>query len=112
MGDQHVAAAYTHIYAFLKSRQHNDVAKALKKAAKGVVILKDSEDDTTPKLDEILKEWKSYREKVENKSTSDESDSSSESDSSCMCAVNNVSFPMFRMLPCYTCSYPYSLFRF
>ncbi|KAJ4475716.1 hypothetical protein J3R30DRAFT_583861 [Lentinula aciculospora] len=82
MGDQHLAAAYTHIYAFLKSRDHNDVAKALKKAAKGVVILKDPQDNSIPSLDKIIQEWKIYRDKAQEKSTSDDSDSSSDDSSS------------------------------
>ncbi|KAF8205661.1 hypothetical protein K438DRAFT_517742 [Mycena galopus ATCC 62051] len=56
--DGNLATTYTLIHAFLTKQSHSKAAEALKKAAKDVVILKDSLSIDGPQLDEIIREWK------------------------------------------------------
>ncbi|KAI6045579.1 SRP40, C-terminal domain-containing protein [Pisolithus marmoratus] len=58
-----VAETYTLIYRFLKKQSHVKAAKAVKKAAKGVVILRDDAELDGPQLDEIVSEWEAQRKK-------------------------------------------------
>ncbi|KAI0373017.1 hypothetical protein BV20DRAFT_1014341, partial [Pilatotrama ljubarskyi] len=83
--DGNLAATYAYIYSFLIQRGHQKAADALKKDAKGVVVLKDGVKPDGPSLDVIVKEWKELKEKAATDSSSDsdsDSDSSSEDSSS------------------------------
>jgi hypothetical protein len=73
------AAIYTLIHAFLSKHSHTKAAKAVKKAAKEVVILKDGIDIEGPQLDEIIAQWKLLKE-VSQKASAGSSSSDSESD--------------------------------
>ena len=61
---------YTLIHSFLLKQSHLQVARALKKAAKDVVILKDDIDPEGPPLDVILQEWRRDRAKETAQSSS------------------------------------------
>jgi len=81
--DGNLAATYTLIHAFLLEKSHEKVAKALKKAVKDVVILRDEVPTDSPPLNEIIAQWKTWREsKTRAHSSSSSSDSSDSSDSS------------------------------
>ncbi|KAI6028542.1 hypothetical protein F5J12DRAFT_806056 [Pisolithus orientalis] len=54
---------YALIYHFLKKQSHVKAAKAVKKAAKGVVILRDDVDLDGPQLGEIVSKWEAQSEK-------------------------------------------------
>ncbi|KAI6109665.1 hypothetical protein F5141DRAFT_801381 [Pisolithus sp. B1] len=58
-----VPETYTLIYRFLKKQSHVKAAKAVKKAAKGVVVLRDDVELDGPQLDEIVNEWEAQRKK-------------------------------------------------
>lgn len=89
--ESHLAKTYTLIHAFLRQHSHYQLARALKKAAKDVVALKDDVNLEGPFLDVIIKEWQEGRVKhvsesessssESKKSTSNDSDSSSSSSS-------------------------------
>lgn len=53
-----IASTYFHIYRFLKSRSLDTAAKALKKAVKDVVVLRDDVPAEEPLLNDIIVEWK------------------------------------------------------
>jgi len=81
--DGNLAATYTLIHAFLLENSHEKVAKALKKAAKDVVILRDEAPTDSPPLNEIIAQWKTWKEsKARADSSSSSSDGSDSSDSS------------------------------
>lgn len=61
--DGGIAKTYTLIYSFLKKQSHVKAAKAVKKAAKGVVVLRDDVEVDGPQLDEIVNEWEAQRKK-------------------------------------------------
>lgn len=61
--DGGIAKTYTLIYRFLKKQTHVKAAKAVKKAAKGVVVLRDDVELDGPQLDEIVNEWEAQRKK-------------------------------------------------
>lgn len=87
-----IAKTYTLIYSFLKKRSHPKAAEAVKRAAKGVVVLRDDIEHRGPELDEIVNEWRTRQIKKvsfavtdsssDSEESSDDSDSSSGSDSS------------------------------
>ena len=52
------AETYTLIYSFLKKRSHPKAAEAVKRAAKGVVVLRDDIEHRGLELDEIVNEWR------------------------------------------------------
>ncbi|KAI6127731.1 SRP40, C-terminal domain-containing protein [Pisolithus croceorrhizus] len=62
--DGSIAKTYTLIYRFLKKQSHVKAAKAVKKAAKGVVVLRDDVELDGPQLDEIVSEWEAQRKKT------------------------------------------------
>ncbi|KAH7914009.1 hypothetical protein BJ138DRAFT_503853 [Hygrophoropsis aurantiaca] len=82
--DGNLAATYTLVYTFLKNRSHTKAADALKKAAKDVVILKDDIDSSSPPLNDIIEEWKAFKnpKMTTSDSSSSSDDSSDDSDSS------------------------------
>lgn len=61
--DGGIAKTYALIYHFLKKQSHVKAAKAVKKAAKGVVILRDDVDLDGPQLGEIVSKWEAQSEK-------------------------------------------------
>jgi hypothetical protein len=46
------------IYNFLKKQSHGKAAEAVKKAAKGSVVLRDDIEQEGPQLEDIVKQWK------------------------------------------------------
>lgn len=52
-------ATYSLIYSFLTERSHFKAAEAVKKAAKGVIIIKGGDRDG-PALPIVVKQWKKF----------------------------------------------------
>ncbi|KAF9014032.1 hypothetical protein BDQ17DRAFT_437403 [Cyathus striatus] len=79
--DGNLATTYTLIYSFLTKQSQTKAAEAVKKAAKGVVVLKDDIKVDGPQLDEIIRQWKAA-EAMKDESSDSSSSSDSDSDSS------------------------------
>ncbi|KAG7092929.1 hypothetical protein E1B28_009234 [Marasmius oreades] len=91
--EANLATTYTLIHAFLTKHSHSKAADALKKAARGVVVLKDGIETEGPQLDEIIQQWKTMTAKrlKEDGSSDDTGSESSDSDDSSSDSSSNDS---------------------